>query len=145
MHSPALLPDSYCPDVHERLMLYKRLASCESEQEVDDIHEELIDRFGLPPQPVKTLIDSHHLRLQAKALGVKKLDASEGLVQVCFAEKPQIDPIKIIQLLQEKRNYRMAGQGTLRVEVSTQNVAHRVVRVRELLKELSLYRTNTRQ
>ena len=145
MHSPALLPDAYCPDVHERLMLYKRLASCESEQEVDDIHEELIDRFGLPPQPVKTLIDSHHLRLQAKALGVKKLDASEGLVQVCFAEKPQIDPIKIIQLLQEKRNYRMAGQGTLRVEVSTQNVAHRVVRVRELLKELSLYRTNTRQ
>lgn len=137
MHSPALLPDGYCPDVHERLVLYKRLATCESEQEIDDIHEELIDRFGLPPQTVKTLIDSHRLRLLAKPLGVQKLDASEVAIQVHFAKNPPIDPMKIIQLLQTKRNYRLAGQDKLRVEADIQDVALRVVRVKELLKELS--------
>ena len=137
MHSPALLPDGYCPDVHERLVLYKRLATCESEQEIDDIYEELIDRFGLPPQTVKTLIDSHRLRLLAKPLGVQKLDASEVAIQVHFIKHPPIDPMKIIQLLQTKRNYKLAGQDKLRVEANIDDVALRVVRVKELLKELS--------
>ena len=137
MHSPALLPDGYCPDVHERLVLYKRLATCESEAEIDDIYEELIDRFGLPPQTVKTLIDSHRLRLLAKPLGVQKLDASEVAIQVHFVKNPPIDPMKIIQLLQTKRNYKLAGQDKLRVEAGIDDVALRVVRVKELLKELS--------
>ena len=135
MHSPALLPDGYCPDVHERLVLYKRLATCESEQEIDDIYEELIDR-GLPPQTVKTLIDSHRLRLLAAA-GRAKLDASEVAIQVHFIKHPPIDPMKIIQLLQTKRNYKLAGQDKLRVEANIDDVALRVVRVKELLKELS--------
>ncbi|HJV07569.1 MAG TPA: transcription-repair coupling factor [Chromobacteriaceae bacterium] len=136
LHSPALLPDGYCPDVHERLVLYKRLATCESEQEIDDIHEELIDRFGLPPQTVKTLIDSHRLRLLAKPLGVQKLDASEVAIQLQFIDNPPIDPMKIIQLIQNKRNYKLAGQDKLRVESHIEDVGLRTVRVKELLREL---------
>ena len=97
----------------------------------------LIDRFGLPPQTVKTLIDSHRLRLLAKPLGVQKLDASEVAIQVHFVKNPPIDPMKIIQLLQTKRNYKLAGQDKLRVEAGIDDVALRVVRVKELLKELS--------
>jgi len=137
MHSPALLPDGYCPDVHERLVLYKRLATCETEQDIDDIHEELIDRFGLPPQTVKTLIESHRLRLLAKPLGVAKLDASEVAIQLQFIKNPPIDPMKIIQLIQSKKNYKLAGQDKLRVESKIEEVGLRVVRVKELLKELS--------
>ncbi|MDF0605325.1 transcription-repair coupling factor [Neisseriaceae bacterium TC5R-5] len=137
LHSPALLPDSYCPDVHERLVLYKRLASCETETELDDIYEELIDRFGLPPQTVKTLVDSHRLRLLAKVLGIQKLDASEVAIQLHFVKNPPIDPMKIIQLIQSKRHYKLVGQDKLRVESTLENVALRVVRVKELLKELS--------
>jgi transcription-repair coupling factor (superfamily II helicase) len=136
LHSPALLPDAYCPDVHERLVLYKRLASCESEAEIDAIHEELIDRFGLPPQTVKTLVDSHRLRLAARRLGVQKLDASEAGIQLSFIKNPPIDPMKIIQLIQSKKNYKLAGQDKLRVEVKVDDVGLRVVRVKELLKEL---------
>ena len=137
LHSPALLPDGYCPDVHERLVLYKRLATCESEQDIDAIHEELIDRFGLPPQSVKTLIESHRLRLMAKPLGVQKLDASEVAIQLQFVPNPPIDPMKIIQLIQSKRQYKLAGQDKLRVETHIEEVGLRVVRVKELLKELA--------
>ncbi|WP_440029236.1 transcription-repair coupling factor [Chromobacterium amazonense] len=137
LHSPALLPDGYCPDVHERLLIYKRLASCETEGEIDDIHEELIDRFGLPPQSVKTLIESHRLRLVAKELGVQKLDASEVAVQITFIKNPPIDPVKIIMLIQSKKNYRLAGQDKLRVEQALPEVAQRIVKVKEVLKELS--------
>ncbi|OHX20302.1 transcription-repair coupling factor [Chromobacterium sphagni] len=137
LHSPALLPDAYCPDVHERLLIYKRLASCEAEGEIDSIHEELIDRFGLPPQSVKTLIESHRLRLVAKELGVQKLDASEVAVQITFIKNPPIDPVKIILLIQSKKNYRLAGQDKLRVEQALPEVAQRIVKVKEVLKELS--------
>jgi transcription-repair coupling factor (superfamily II helicase) len=136
LHSPALLPDEYCPGVHERLIIYKRLATCDADDEIDTIHEELIDRFGLPPQSVKTLIESHRLRLAAKVIGIQKLDASEVALQLTFIKNPPIDPMKIIQLIQTKRNYRLAGQDKLRVESSIPDVAMRIVRVKELLKEL---------
>jgi transcription-repair coupling factor (superfamily II helicase) len=137
LHSPALLPEDYCPDVHERLVLYKRLATCELEAEIDAIHEELIDRFGLLPKQVKLLIDSHRLRLGAKLLGVQKLDASENVIQLTFMPNPPIDPMKIISLIQSKRHYHLAGQDKLRVETHIEDVALRVVRIRELFKELS--------
>ena len=137
LHAPALLPNDYCPDVHERLVLYKRLATCESEPEVTEIHEELTDRFGLAPQPVKTLIDSHRLRLAAKTLGIQKLDASDRLIQLTFVPNPPIDPMKIIKLIQSKRNYHLAGQDKLRVEIEIDEIGLRVVRVKDLLKELS--------
>ncbi len=137
LHSPALLPDDYCPGVHERLVIYKRLATCDSEDEIDTIHEELIDRFGLPPQNVKTLIESHRLRLAAREMGIQKLDASEVAIQLTFVPNPPIDPMKIIQLIQSKRNYKLAGQDKLRVESPIPDVAMRIVRVKELMKELS--------
>ena len=117
-------------------MIYKRLATCESEDEIDTIHEELIDRFGLPPQTVKTLIESHRLRLAAREMGIQKLDASEVAIQLTFVPNPPIDPMKIIQLIQSKRNYKLAGQDKLRVESPIPEVAMRIVRVKELLREL---------
>jgi transcription-repair coupling factor (superfamily II helicase) len=122
--------------VHERLLIYKRLATCEATGEIDALHEELIDRFGLPPQPVKTLIESHHLRLAAKPLGIQKLDASEAAIQIGFIKNPPIDPVKIIMLIQSKKGYRLAGQDKLRVETQIDDVAQRIVRVKEVLREL---------
>src|SRR5687768_15931142 len=70
LHAPALLPDSYCNDTHERLVIYKRLANCETLEQLDSMHEELIDRFGPLPQHAKTLLDSHRLRVLGKPLGI---------------------------------------------------------------------------
>jgi transcription-repair coupling factor (superfamily II helicase) len=69
-------------------------------------------------------------------IGIQKLDASEVALQLTFIKNPPIDPMKIIQLIQTKRNYRLAGQDKLRVESSIPDVAMRIVRVKELLKEL---------
>ncbi|WP_153711147.1 transcription-repair coupling factor [Eikenella corrodens] len=136
LHSPALLPESYCPDIHERLVLYKRLAVCETVQQINAIHEELVDRFGLPEQPVKTLIESHHLRLAAKELGIDAIDATSEAVTVTFGKHHQIDPTEIILLIQRDRNYRLAGADKLKFTAQMEDVEARISTVKSVLKTL---------
>ena len=136
LHSPALLPESYCPDIHERLVLYKRLAVCETVQQINAIHEELVDRFGLPEQPVKTLIESHHLRLAAKELGIDAIDATSEAVTITFGKHHQIDPTEIILLIQSDRNYRLAGADKLKFTAQMEDVEMRIKTVKNLLRRL---------
>lgn len=136
LHSPALLPESYCPDIHERLVLYKRLAVCETVQQINAIHEELVDRFGLPEQPVKTLIESHHLRLAAKELGIDAIDATSEAVTVTFGKHHQIDPTEIILLIQTDKKYRLAGADKLRFTAQMEDVEARINTVKSVLKTL---------
>ncbi|CWM60064.1 transcription-repair coupling factor [Neisseria meningitidis] len=136
LHSPALLPESYCPDIHERLVLYKRLAVCETVQQINAIHEELVDRFGLPEQPVKTLIESHHLRLMAKELGINAIDAAGEAVTVTFGKNNNIDPTEIILLIQNDKKYRLAGADKLRFTVEMENIEVRINTVKNVLKTL---------
>ena len=136
LHSPALLPESYCPDIHERLVLYKRLAVCETVQQINAIHEELVDRFGLPEQPVKTLIESHHLRLAAKELGIDAIDATSEAVTVTFGKHHQIDPTEIILLIQTDKKYRLAGADKLKFTAQLEDVEMRIKTVKSVLKTL---------
>lgn len=136
LHSPALLPESYCPDIHERLVLYKRLAVCETVQQINAIHEELVDRFGLPEQPVKTLIESHHLRLAAKELGIDAIDTTGEAVTITFGKHHQIDPTEIILLIQTDKKYRLAGADKLRFTAEMENIEVRINTVKNVLKTL---------
>ena len=136
LHSPALLPESYCPDIHERLVLYKRLAVCETVQQINAIHEELVDRFGLPEQPVKTLIESHHLRLAAKELGIDAIDATGEAVTITFGKHHQIDPTEIILLIQTDKKYRLAGADKLKFTAQMEDVEARIKTVKSVLKTL---------
>ena len=136
LHSPALLPEDYCPDIHERLVLYKRLAVCETVQQINAIHEELVDRFGLPEQPVKTLIESHHLRLAAKKLGIDAIDATSEAVTITFGKHHQIDPTEIILLIQTDKKYRLAGADKLKFTAQMEDVEMRIKTVKNLLRRL---------
>ena len=136
LHSPALLPESYCPDIHERLVLYKRLAVCETVQQINAIHEELVDRFGLPEQPVKTLIESHHLRLTAKELGIDAIDATSEAVTITFGKHHQIDPTEIILLIQTDKKYRLAGADKLKFTAQMEDVGMRINTVKNVLRTL---------
>ena len=136
LHSPALLPESYCPDIHERLVLYKRLAVCETVQQINAIHEELVDRFGLPEQPVKTLIESHHLRLAAKELGIDAIDATSESVTITFGKHHQIDPTEIILLIQTDKKYRLAGADKLKFTAQMEDVEMRINTVKNVLRTL---------
>ncbi|MEW9900157.1 transcription-repair coupling factor [Chitinivorax sp. PXF-14] len=137
LHAPALLPNEYCPDVHERLVIYKRLANCDTFDELDDMYQELIDRFGLPPEATKTLLDCHRLRIQGKPLGVKQVDATESAVHVQFIPNPPIDPIRIIQLVQSGRQYKLAGQDKLKIEQKMPELPQRVQALKAFFKALA--------
>ncbi len=136
LHTPALLPNDYAPDVHERLTLYKRLANCERAEEIDDLQEELIDRFGeLPPQ-AQSLLATHRVRLLARPLGIVKLDAGAEQVVAQFGPNPPVEPIRIIELIQKDRNYTLAGQDKLALKRHCPALADRVAAVRDMLRRL---------
>jgi len=141
LHVPALLPDAYCPDVHERLTLYKRLANCETSEDIDALQEELIDRFGeLPPQG-QSLVATHRLRLLAKPLCVHKLDATTDQITVHFgpefARLAPIEPIKIINLIQKNRNYKLAGQDKLALIRHCPSLQDKLAAAKDLFKQLT--------
>ena len=136
LHVPALLPADYCGDVHERLSIYKRLANCESADRIDSMQEELIDRFGKLPEPVKALVETHRLRIAAKAVGIVKIDAHGEAASLQFMEKPPIDPIRIITLIQKNRHVKLAGQDKLRITASMPDLTARVNQIKQTIKQL---------
>ena len=135
LHSPALLTNDYCPDVHERLVLYKRLANCNDDDELDNIQEELIDRFGPLPEQGEVLVASHRLRVAAKPLGITKIDASDSAIQLQFSQQTELDPTKLIALLQRDRRCRMNGPDKLRVTVEMASPLDRSDFIKMLLRE----------
>jgi transcription-repair coupling factor (superfamily II helicase) len=136
LHVPALLPDAYCPDVHERLTLYKRLASCDESDALTAMQEELIDRYGEMPPQTQALLETHRLRLLGRTLGVAKLDATPAAIQLQFVANPPIDPAQIIRLIQSDRDFKLAGQDRLLWKKPTADLKQRVLAVRELFKKL---------
>ncbi len=136
LHTPALLPDEYCGDIHQRLVIYKRLANCNSPEDLDEMHQELIDRFGLLPEPAQALLDCHRLRLAAKPLGIIKVDASSEAIQIQFTPNPPIDPMKVITLIQTKRHIKMTGQDKLRIELKYGELSQRVLAIKNFFNEL---------
>ena len=137
LHTPVLLPDAYCPDVQERLTLYKRMANSEELEELQAIQEELIDRFGELPAQAQALVETHRLRIAAKPLGILKIDASDSRIHLHFEPNPPIEPIKIIKLIQNNRNWKLAGQDKLTVNITAETFSERVAKGRNTLKQLA--------
>jgi transcription-repair coupling factor (superfamily II helicase) len=136
LHAPALLPDSYCGDVHARLSLYKRLASADKADQIDALLEEITDRFGKLPPAGQTLFDVHRLRVLAKPYGVVKIDAAPALMVLSFKPHAPIDAMKIIDLVQKNRHIKLAGNDKLRIERETKEPQDRAQMIREVLRAL---------
>ncbi|NYT62267.1 transcription-repair coupling factor [Alcaligenaceae bacterium] len=138
LHASALLPPDYCPDVHARLGLYKKLSHAKHEDDLIMIQEELIDRYGKLPEAAQTLLATHRLRLNAEPLGVIKIDASESQAMIQFSAKPNVEPLRIIELVQKQREVKLAGQDKLKIEIKqSQHVNARIDAVRNVLKALT--------
>ncbi|AWW46127.1 transcription-repair coupling factor [Polynucleobacter paneuropaeus] len=138
---PALLPEDYCPDVHERLSLYKRFAGTNDFSELMGLREELVDRFGDLPDQAKSFYETHRLRLEMTGFGIKKIDASENAIQMQFIPNPPIDPLRIIQLIQNSKYIQLNGQDKLKVlpqkEGSFDRLEQRLDQIRQILKRLN--------
>ncbi|MBD3828622.1 MULTISPECIES: transcription-repair coupling factor [Stenotrophomonas] len=116
LHVPALIPDDYLPDVHTRLTLYKRISSARDPDDLRELQVEMIDRFGLLPDPAKHLFAVAELKLQANARGIRKLELGENGGRIVFDAKPDIDPMAVIQLIQKQpKLYSMDGPDKLRI------------------------------
>ena len=137
LHLPALIPDDYLPDVHTRLTLYKRIASAQNTDALRDLQIEMIDRFGLLPDPVKTMFTVAELKLAATALGIRKLDVGEKGGRVTFTPKPNVEPLVIIKLIQSQpRVFSLDGQDKLKFRLDLPGATERIRTARDVLRLL---------
>ena len=137
LHLPALLPDSFLPDVHARLVMYKRISGVTSAAELDDLQTEIVDRFGLLPEPAKNLLRIARLRIAATALGVERLDVGPTSGSLVFGADTQVDPGSLILLVQRSgRTLRFEGSTRLRFTGDFQEPEERFAAAQSLLGRL---------
>jgi transcription-repair coupling factor (superfamily II helicase) len=137
LNIPSLIPEDYLPDVHTRLTLYKRISGARDAEELRELQVEMIDRFGLLPDPAKHLFAIAELKLQSTALGIRKLDLGDKGGRLQFIERPKVDPMAVIKLIQgQPKLYQMDGPDKLRVKLELPDAGSRLAAARGLLTML---------
>ncbi|HHJ34425.1 MAG TPA: transcription-repair coupling factor, partial [Gammaproteobacteria bacterium] len=136
---PALIPDDYVYDIHQRLMLYKRISSADNREQLDDIRVELIDRFGLLPEYLKNLFSITEIKLVAQDIGITKIESVDSGIRFIFDEKPNIDPMKLIEMIQtQSRLYHFDGKHTFRILETKENIDERAKQIYDVIDALSI-------
>ncbi|WP_028468767.1 transcription-repair coupling factor [Neptunomonas japonica] len=137
LHIPTLIKDDYLPDVHSRLIMYKRISSAKDDTELKELQIEMIDRFGLLPETTKNLFRLTSLKLQAEQLGIIKLDAGSQSGRLEFDQATKVDPFTLVTLVQKQQNkYKLEGASHLRFSLEMEETEQRFNAVENLLKEL---------
>ncbi len=138
LHIPAILPEDYLPDVHARLIMYKRIASAADQHELRELQVEMIDRFGMLPEPARNLLAITELKLRAGEIGIRKIDLGEFGGRCQFVEKPDIDPMAIIKLIQTRpRNYKLEGNDKLKIMQDLPEAEDRFMELEQLFNLLT--------
>jgi transcription-repair coupling factor (superfamily II helicase) len=138
LHVPALLPDDYLPDIHLRLVLYKRIAAAANAEELRELQVEMIDRFGLLPPPAKNLFRIAEFKQTARALGLRKIDVGPGGGSVTFDSDTRVEPTTLIRFVQQhSRTHRLEGGTKLRFTLKLEKDEDRFKAVDELLQALN--------
>ncbi|MEZ5491811.1 MAG: transcription-repair coupling factor [Gammaproteobacteria bacterium] len=111
---PALIPEHYLPDVHNRLVIYKRISAADTADELTGLQEEMIDRFGPLPNEVRLLFRLTHLKLQALPLGISKIDANVSSGRIEFSSTTNVDPLSIVEMVQQDpQHYKLGSANQL--------------------------------
>ena len=139
LHIAALLPEDYVPDVHLRLILYKRVSSTKTAAELRDLQVELIDRFGLLPQPAKNLLRIAAIKQSAVQLGIEKIDVADQGGYLKFAQQSHIDPVALVHLVQnDSQTYKLRGSHRLQFRGDLGEIEDRFTTVEKLLDRLAV-------
>jgi len=137
LHLSTIIPEDYLPDIHERLVLYKRIASAGSREDIQHLREEMVDRFGKMPDSTHHLLEIAQLKLRARALGVDRLEAGPVGGRVVFSHRPRVGPEQLVQLLQtDPQTYGLHGDRELRIKADWADPEARIRGVRALLDQL---------
>uniref|UniRef100_UPI00241E05FB transcription-repair coupling factor n=1 Tax=Ectopseudomonas oleovorans TaxID=301 RepID=UPI00241E05FB len=135
---PALIPEDYLPDVHSRLILYKRIANASDEDGLKELQVEMIDRFGLLPEPTKNLMRLTLLKLQADKLGISKVDAGPQGGRIEFAAQTCVDPLTLIKLIQaQPKRYKFEGATVFKIQVPMERAEERFNTLEALFERLA--------
>ena len=135
----ALIPDDYLPDVHTRLVLYKKIANATTLESLESLQVEMIDRFGLLPEAAKNLFKVTEIKLKSKALGIKKIDVSLNAGKIEFNDKPNINPDKVIELIRlQPKHYKLVGSSEIKFFFEMKEPVERFQIVNKILNELTL-------
>ncbi len=138
LHVSALIPDAYLPDVHQRLVLYKRIAQAETSRELDDLQVEMIDRFGLLPPPVKHLFVTATLRLEIRPMGITRLEVGPAGGLVEFRDKPDIDMAELLKMIQvESHTFELPANDRLRIKGELESFEDRLALAEEIIERLT--------
>ncbi|MDT8409069.1 MAG: transcription-repair coupling factor [Wenzhouxiangellaceae bacterium] len=144
LHTTAMIPGDYLPDVHQRLVLYKRLAQAGDTGKLHELQVEMIDRFGLLPEPVKNLFIAASLRLAARALGIRKLEIGPAGGRIEFLPRPCIDMPELIRMIQkEAHTFSLPAQDRLRIHGEFDKLGDRIGVAEDLLERLRPKETGT--
>ena len=134
----AIIPDDYIPDVHNRLLMYKRISSATSQDELDQLKIEMIDRFGLLPAPLQRLFQLAGLRIQSQQLGINKIESNSRWAYLHFNESTSIEPIKLVKLVQNHpTKYTLSGASTLKYLHEEEQADQRIAAVNDLIISLT--------
>jgi len=135
---PTLIPETYLPDIHSRLVFYKRIASAEDESALQELQVEMIDRFGLLPPQVQNLMSATQIKLKLDILNLKKCEANESMIRLQFGSQPNIDPLALIKLIQNHpKHYQLKGQSELKYFDDFPEVSQRLAAINLLLTTIA--------
>ena len=135
---PALIPDDYVYDIHQRLMLYKRISSANNQGELDEIRVELIDRFGLLPDYLKNLFSVTEIKLVAQHIGITNIDTTDNGIRFKFNQQPNINPMKLIELIQTQSSlYHFDGKQTFRILKVSDEIDQRARQIYDVINLLT--------
>jgi transcription-repair coupling factor (superfamily II helicase) len=138
LNIPALIPEDFLPDVHMRLIMYKRIANAQSDEELKELQVEMIDRFGLLPDHLKNLFRVTALKLEARQLGICKVESGPSGGRVEFGSDTVVEPLTIVQMVQkEPKIFSLQGASTLKFAIPTSTTEQRLVQIQALLERLT--------
>ena len=137
LHVPALIPDDYLPDVHMRLIMYKRIANAASDPELDELKIEMVDRFGLMPDALQNLFRTTSVKLRASDVGIDRIDVGADVGRFEFSTQTRVDPLALIKLVQREPNtYKLIDGNRMRISRSLENTQSRFQFVEDLIDNL---------
>ena len=139
----AYIPETYIPDIDQRLSIYRRLAKVDALDEIEDLKAEITDRFGAAPEPVQYLYLKIALKVLSRNAGIKRLDMRENLLSLHISQEHQRHPVKIVELIQQRPNlFQLTPDHILKIKLPKTPQKERWNPVKNVLKEIHQHVNN---
>ena len=138
LNLPTLIPEDYMPDVHLRLIFYKRIASTDNDSQIKEIKHELIDRFGALPEFTSNLLEVTKLKNKANLIGIERIKLNNQYGRIYFHSSTPIESDLLIQLIKDNHDkFRLYPDQSLGFKGDFQVSIDKIKEIQGLLKHLT--------